>query len=162
ALEGRSLHALLAEWGSPLHVVHAAKLRENVSAFKAIPDGCSSGCEVYFSQKTNPVPGVLSFIYALGVGAEVISHYELWLAPRIGVPAEKIIYNGPGKSDASIREAIEMGVQTLNLNHREEIARVSRIATQLGKKVRVGIRVSVGDDWSFQFGTPVAGGEALA
>jgi diaminopimelate decarboxylase len=162
ALEGCSLPALRARWGSPLHVVHAAKLRENARAFQRVPRAAAAGCEVFVSYKTNPVPGVLALLHELGVGAEVISHQELWLARRLGVPPARIVYNGPAKSDASVREAAEMGVETLNLNHREEIPRVARLAAETGRRLRVGLRVSVPQSWSFQFGTPIAGGAALA
>ena len=63
---------------------------------------------MFASYKTNPVPAVLRRLHAGGVGAEVISPYELWLALRLGVPADRIIYNGPAKSPASIRTAIRM------------------------------------------------------
>ena len=138
ALDGISLHGLGEQWGFPLHVVSAARLRDNARRFLAAPPGSETRCEVFYSYKTNPVPGVLSELHALGVGAEVISHYELWLARRLGVPAEKIVFNGPAKSEAAIREAIGAGIQLLNLNHREEIAVVAGIAAQMNRRVRVG------------------------
>jgi diaminopimelate decarboxylase len=162
ALDGLVLHELGQQWGFPLHIVHAARLRDNARRFLAVPDGRERGCEVYYSYKTNPVPGVLAELHALGLGAEVISHYELWLARQLGVPPEKIVFNGPAKSDASIREAIGAGIQLLNVNHREEIGRVAAIARQMQRRPRVGVRVTVGEGWSGQFGVPVANGHALA
>jgi diaminopimelate decarboxylase len=161
-LDGIVLSDLAGRWGSPLHIVNATRLRENARRFLAVPAGAQSGCEAFYSYKTNPVPGVLSELHALGMGAEVISHYELWLARRLGVPAERIVFNGPAKSEASIREAITAGIQLLNLNHREEIPLVARIAAQLDRKVRVGIRITVGQGWAAQFGVPVEGGRAFA
>ena len=46
--------------------------------------------------------------------------------------------------------------------HREELARVARIARECGCRARIGIRVSTRDGWSSQFGTPIVGGAALA
>jgi diaminopimelate decarboxylase len=162
ALRGVSLTGLLERWGSPLFVVDLAQLRSNVAAFRAVPAGDERGCEVFYSYKTNPVGGVLRALHADGVGAEVISPYELWLARRLGVPPSRIIYNGPGKSDESIREAIELGIEIINLNHREEIGRVAAIARALGKRARVGLRIGTDDGWSAQFGTPVSEGRAFA
>lgn len=162
ALDGLVLHELGQRWGFPLHIVNAARLRDNARRFLAVPKGRNRGCEVYYSYKTNPIPGVLTELHALGLGAEVISHYELWLARQLGVPPDQIVFNGPAKSDGAIREAIEAGIQLLNVNHREEIARVAAIAGQLGRRPRVGVRVTVGDGWTGQFGVPVAGGLALA
>jgi diaminopimelate decarboxylase len=161
-LDGIVLHDLGLRWGFPLHIVNAARLRDNARRFMGVPAGQALGCEVYYSYKTNPVPGVLAELHALGVGAEVISHYELWLARRLGVPPDKIVFNGPAKSDAAIEEAIDAGIQLLNVNHREEIARVAAIAARSGRRPRIGVRVTVGDGWSGQFGVPVDGGRALA
>lgn len=159
-LDGLRLHDLLARFGSPLHVVHASALARNVAAFHS-PSPGGRRCEVYYSYKTNPVPGVLAFLHERGVGAEVISPYELWLAFQLGVPADRIVYNGPAKSDQSLREAIERGLLLINVNHREEIARVARIAAGVGRRARIGIRVVPPGGWSGQFGVPIAGGEAM-
>jgi diaminopimelate decarboxylase len=158
---GVELSSLAERFGSPLHVVNLARLKNNARRYLAEPPGVGARCEVYYSYKTNPVPGVLTELHRAGVGAEVISHYELWLALKLGVPPAQIVYNGPAKSPESIRQAIELGIGLLNINHREEIPVVARIAAELGKRPRVGLRVSLGG-WAGQFGTPAAGGHALA
>lgn len=160
-LEGVPLKDLVARHGSPLHVVHLAALRRNAERFLAVPAGRAGGCEVYYSYKTNPVPGVLSYLHELGVGAEVISAYELWLALKLGVAPERIVYNGPVKSEASVREAISRGIGLLAANHTEELAGFTRLAAELGRRPRVAVRVSTHSGWSAQFGTPIAGGAAL-
>jgi diaminopimelate decarboxylase len=160
ALQGVSLPGLAEQYGSPLHVVNAARLRQNARRFMAAAAAGPTPCDVFYSFKTNPVPGVISMLRAEGLGAEVISHYELWLAQRLGFPPERIVYNGPVKSEASLRAAIESGILLLNLNHREELEPVVRVARELGRRPRVGVRVTVGGGWSGQFGTPVAGGLA--
>jgi diaminopimelate decarboxylase len=159
-LDDIELEQLSAEHGSPLHVVNGARLRDNARRFLQASAGPGPSTEVFYSYKTNPVPGVLSALHAAGVGAEVISHYELWLALQLGVPPNKIIYNGPAKSEASIRQSVELGIELLNINHREEIEVVARAARELGRKPRVGVRATLGG-WAAQFGTPVAGGQAL-
>ncbi|MCY1034065.1 pyridoxal-dependent decarboxylase [Corallococcus sp. BB11-1] len=161
-LEGVSLTELVKEHGSPLHVVHLAALHRNAAAFQAVPPGAAGGCEVYYSYKTNPVPGVLSALHARGVGAEVISAYELWLALKLGVAPERIVYNGPVKSDASIRESITRGIGLLAANHVEELDVFARHAQELRKRPRVAVRVTTAQGWTSQFGTPIAGGMALA
>lgn len=157
---GVALGELPAEWGSPLHVVSAERLRRNVKRFLTTAPGLP-GCEVFYSYKTNPVPGVLRELHALGVGAEVISHYELWLALELGVPPERIVYNGPAKSPESIRLAIERQIGLININHREELPVVAELAGRLGRRPQIGLRVNMGG-WAGQFGTPVSGDRALA
>lgn len=157
SLEGVELSRLVTDHGSPLHVVSASRLRSNARRFTA----GSPAVEIFYSYKTNPVPGVLQELHRAGVGAEVISEYELWLALRLGVPPSKIVYNGPAKSEASVRRAIALGIELLNVNHREELPVLARLATELGRRPRVGIRVTLGG-WAGQFGTPAAGGKALS
>jgi diaminopimelate decarboxylase len=142
-------------------VVHAAKLAANVARFRRPLAGSGRACEVFYSYKTNPVPGVLRFLHDRGVGAEVISPYELWLALRLGVPPGRIVYNGPAKSDASLRAAVEHGILLVNINHREEIARLARIAESAGRRAAVGVRVVPPGGWGWQFGAPIATGEAM-
>lgn len=161
-LDSITLHDLLVPWGSPLHVVNGRRLRENAVRFLSVPQGCETGCEVFYSYKTNPVPGVLSILHAAGLGAEVISPYELWLARQLGVPNGRIVYNGPAKSFESIRQAIEDDIQLLCVNHREELGTVIATAKNLGKRPRVAIRIAPLGGWGAQFGIPIEGGEAVA
>lgn len=151
---GQDLAALAGRFGTPLHVLNARRLDSNFEALGEL--------EVFCSYKTHPVPAVLARLHARGAGAEVISEFELDLALRLGVPPDRIIYNGPAKSDTSLRTAIGAGILLLNLNHREELPRVIGMARELGRKVRLGLRVNTCSGWSEQFGTPIEGGAALA
>jgi len=106
---GRDVLGLVQEAGeTPVHLLDAARLDANLAAFQR------SGAEVYYSFKTQPLPWVIRRLMALGAGAEVISEYELRLALHLGAPAHKIIFNGPGKTDASIRLAIESQIFLFN------------------------------------------------
>jgi diaminopimelate decarboxylase len=154
-----SLHALLQKWGSPLFVVDVRALKRNAQRFC---NHAGTNFGVFYSYKTNPVAFVLSTLHGEGVGAEVISAYEFWLALRLGVPPERIIYNGPVKSEASIREAIQRGIGLITANHSEELPVLARIAASVGQRPRTGIRVSTSQGWSGQFGVPIGGGAAFA
>jgi len=162
AYEGTSLASLRTEWGSPLHVVLADRLRQNVSEFLAINEADRTRGEIFYSYKSNPVPGVLQLIHELGVGAEVISEYELWLAFKLGVPPDRIVFNGPAKSVAAIRDAVARDILLLNVNHREEIAVVESVARELRKRPRIGVRVATSAGWKGQFGLSISTGEAFA
>jgi diaminopimelate decarboxylase len=156
ALRGVELASLANRFGSPLFVVDATTLDRNADEFAKTP-----GVECFYSYKTNPVPAVLERLHARGVGAEVVSEYELWLARRLGVPGERIVSNGPGRTREAIRAAVEVGA-LVHANHREEIATIAEVARSLGKCVRVGLRVVTTSGWTGQFGEPIEGGSALA
>lgn len=160
-LRGVALAPLLERHGSPVHVVDAQRLEENARDFFGVPRPDLAPVEVFSSYKTNPVPGVLARLHALGVGAEVVSPYELWLAFRLGVPADRIIYNGPAKSPQSLEQALRAGVGLINVNSRRELATVAQLARRLGVKARVGVRVAVPGAQSGQFGERIDDGAAL-
>lgn len=152
-LQGQSLDGLARTHGTPLHVHDAAALRRNAHALR--------GLDAFFSYKTQPVPAILASLHAMGMGAEVISEMELDLALRLGVPGSRIIYNGPAKSNRSLRVAMAAGVLLININHRGELLRVAEMARESGLRPRVGIRVTGRKGWSAQFGTPIRGRAAL-
>ena len=152
-LREHDLVALTEEYGSPLHVVDAVQLDAAVDeAIAPFAASAGSGCDVFYSYKTNPVPAVLNRLHVRGIGAEVISAYELWLALRLGVPGDRIIFNGPVKSTESIRRAIDEGVLAINANSHSEAMRIRAIAHDAGQTVRLGIRVALQGAWGGQFG----------
>ena len=156
--DGLDLADLAAEHGTPLHVVRGDRLDANAAAAMA----ASESADVFSSYKTNPVPGVLARLHGHGVGAEVISPYELWLAMRLGVPGERIIYNGPAKSPESIRAAIRHDVLLINANSVSEARLIAAIAAEEQRVVNLGLRVTVPGAWIAQFGIPELGAAADA
>jgi len=113
-----------------------------------------------YSYKTNPLPSVLRALHDMGAWAEVISHFELWLALKLGVPPERIIYNGPAKSDQGLRVAIERGVRLISIDNLDEIDRIAGIARALDRRPSIGVRLVSSVGWSGQFGHGIANGEA--
>lgn len=146
--DGVDLADVARREGTPLHVVRGDRLDANARAAIAGHDAV----DVFYSYKTNPVPAVLSRLHSHGVGAEVISPYELWLAMRLGVPGERLIYNGPAKSPASIRTAIHHGALLVNANSVSEAGLIARLAAEQRHVVNLGLRVALPGTWGGQFG----------
>jgi diaminopimelate decarboxylase len=159
---GCRLADLAQRYGTPLHVVNAERLMANYHQFRDAFAAEHPNSLVGFSYKTNPLPGALTILHAAGAIAEVISHYELWLALRLGVPPDRIVLNGPGKSAECMRLAVELGVHLINLDNILEADILQEAARQMGRKQRVGVRVVTSVGWAAQFGIPVAGGAALS
>jgi diaminopimelate decarboxylase len=143
AVEGFDIADIIKQYGSPLLVVNQNRLlcdaREIISALTPAPDGS----KILYSYKTNCIPGLLREIHNLGIGAEVISPYELWLAEQLHVPGNMIVYNGVNKTEESINRAIDLNILAINIDHKEEIERIYNIAKRYKKKVRVGIRLGL-------------------
>ena len=150
-VDGRSIEELVASFGSPLHVVQANRL-DAVCKEALAPLHEGNGANVFYSYKTNPVPGVLERIHTSGIGAEVISAYEYWLARQLGVPGDRIIYNGPAKSAESIAEAIAQDTLVINANSLGDLRVIEEQAKAVGKPANAGIRVALPGGWGGQFG----------
>lgn len=161
-IDGVSARELVSKYGTPLHVLNEKQLlktyREFIGSFKSVYPNVILGT----SYKTNPVPHVLKLLHEAGSYAEVISHFELWLALKLGMPPEKIIVNGPGKGDAALRLAVEKGVRIINVDGPGEIPKIAALAREFGIRQPVGLRVTSSVGWSSQFGLPIATGAAEA
>lgn len=159
AVDGMDVTDLVKRFGSPLLVVNKKKLLEDISQMQDALAPAPSGSRIFYSYKTNCIPGILEEIHNKQIGAEVISPYELWLAERLGVPGDMIIYNGVNKTEESIERAARLDILSINIDHFEEIHRIYRIAESLNKRVRVGVRLGLIS--GSQFGMEIENGAAL-
>jgi len=150
---------LVQQYGSPLLVVNHKRLIRDARAVLQAMSQAPAGSKVLYSYKTNCIPGILKTIHGTGIGAEVISPYELWVAEKLQVPADLIVYNGVDKTDESLCRAIEMGILAINIDQHEEVERICRAARTVGRKARVGIRLGLSN--GSQFGLGIDTGEAM-
>src|SRR5215831_6466111 len=120
-LGGCDLVALARRYGTPLHVADETALRRNYGALLGATSAGASRARVFYSYKSNCVPGLLRVLHDEGCGAEVTSPYELWLARRLGVPPPQIVYNGVNKSADDLRAAVEFGVGLINVDSLAEL-----------------------------------------
>ena len=89
-------------FGSEFYILKMDEFAENVSGFKKSFEKHYRNFNIGYSYKTNYIPYVCRKANELGLYAEVVSELEIDLARKIGVYPENIIYNGPGKTKASI------------------------------------------------------------
>lgn len=143
-LDGHDLVALAEEHGSPLYVASARTLRERCGEMAAAFRDYPRDVQLHFSYKTNPVAGVLQVLHACGVGAEVVDGYELWLARRLGVPPERIVFNGPNKTAGELREAVDAGAGLVVVDHLAELERLEAAAAEGGRAQPIALRVCPG------------------
>ena len=162
AWDGVDLHAVALRYGTPLHVVNRPRLEAAYRRFRDAFAAHFPRVDLGYSYKTNPLPAALRVLHEAGATAEVISHYELWLALRLGVPPSRIVFNGPGKTPASLAQAVDAGVKLINIDGMTELDQLERIAAASGRRQRVGVRVVASVGWSGQFGLAIADGAAMA
>jgi len=288
-VDGVSCLDLVREFGTPLHVVHEKRLRSNIKRFKDAFSGYQPGVQIFYSYKSNGIPGVLQIIHQIhdevavgwtkqipatagrcmptdssekkvvsnqsanevmgtdfksvpkqidisektenfklrtenfsgegrvmrqgtdctdsytfsgegwvirqgtdftdslgtdfksvpcltdkdfklrtdnfsgeGLGAEVISPYELWLALRMGMAPWRIVYNGINKPLESLRLALKLKVR-INADSFEEVKQIEAEAKRLGRTCEIGIRVCPTAGWNSHFGLSLAddGGQSF-
>jgi diaminopimelate decarboxylase len=159
---GYDTDSLAAEFGTPLQVVDRERLKRNYLHFLEAFRRHYPHVEIGYSYKTNPLPGVLRALHEFGAWAEVISHFELWLALKLGVPPERIVFNGPGKTSAALELAVTRGVKLINIDNLSEPDAIHRFAVVVGRPQAVGVRVITSVGWSSQFGLSIASGAARA
>ena len=92
--------------------------------------------------KANSNVAVLRTLAGPGAGADVVSEGEIRRALAAGVPPERIVFSGVGKTEAEVAFALETGVAEINLESEPELALVNRVAQRMGKRATVAIRVN--------------------
>ncbi len=136
---------LAKEYGTPLLVVHTEALREHVARVQEIMQKNFAQSMITYSYKTNCIPGILRILHDMGVGAEVISGYEYWLAENLRVPPQKIVFNGVDKSPEGIASAVAAGA-LINIDNIEEAQVILAQSKAQQKQARVGIRLGMSQD----------------
>lgn len=159
AVDGVDAVGLLEQYGSPLLVVNKKQLIEDAARIRDAMSLARPGSKVLYSYKTNCIPGVLAEIHKLGIGAEVISPFELWLAQQLGNSGESIVFNGPAKTEESLRRALEVGALSVNVDYLEEIDKLLALRPRSCNKIRVGVRLGLVPD--SQLGLDMESGEAM-
>ncbi len=159
-VDGCDVVATTKKYDTPLHLVSRQKLLENCARIKKAATKSSLKFEIFYSYKTNCVPGILALIHEQSIGAEVISPYELWLALRLGLPGAKVIFNGPHKTEQSLRMAVDNQVKLINLDSLTDIHRLLKVCKKTNSTANVGIRICPTSGWRAQFGLDIDNGEA--
>ncbi len=97
---------------------------------------------ICYAVKANSNLAVLRHFAGLGAGADVVSEGELRRVLAAGVPPERIIFSGVGKTAAEIEAALAADIHQINVESLPELRRLSDIASAQGRIARVGIRVN--------------------
>ncbi|MGH7414251.1 MAG: diaminopimelate decarboxylase [Candidatus Rokuibacteriota bacterium] len=140
---GLSVGPLAERFGTPLYVYDAEIMDRKWSALRhAYPPEFS----VYYSVKANPNRAVLRHFLEKGCGLEVASVGELGQALAAGCPAERILFAGPGKTEAELERAVSRAIGEIHIESRLEAQRIGSIARRLGLRPRVAVRVNPAPD----------------
>ena len=143
---GVSAIDLAAEFGTPLYVVDEADFISRATSWKSALEGAfgSQAGTVYYAAKSFMAKEIARWVDRVGIGLDVCTGGELAVAESVGFSPNGIEMHGNNKSEDEIRHGIAIGVRSIVMDSFNEIERVARIASELGKVQRVFIRVTPG------------------
>lgn len=143
--EGAPLEDIAQAVGTPAYVYSTATLTRHYGLLR---DAVASHREalgealIAFAVKANSNLSVLATLAKLGCGADTVSEGEIRRALAAGVPADRIIFSGVGKTDAELAFAVETGVRQINIESGAELDRLIAVAAAKGAAPEVAIRVN--------------------
>lgn len=126
--------------GTPFYVYSAATFRRHYQLFQEALSGMDH--LICFAMKANGNMAILKLMADLGAGIDVVSGGEYAKARAAGVPGERIVFSGVGKTAAEMRMALEGGIRQFNVESEPELAVLSQIASAMGKTAPITIRVN--------------------
>ena len=134
------LPAIAAAVGTPSYVYSANTIRERFrrldEAFAGIPH------HIHFAVKANSNLHVLRVLRSLGAGVDIVSGGELYRALEAGFSGGDVVFSGVGKTVEEIAQALDAGVQLINVESEAEVVVINMVAGQKGVKAPIAIRVN--------------------
>jgi diaminopimelate decarboxylase len=134
------LSEIAAKVGTPSYVYSSATLRQHFTVF----DGAFQGMPhlTCYSVKANASLAILGLFSTLGGGADIVSGGELYKARKAGIPANRIVYSGVGKTAAEIDFALREDILMFNIESTQELEAINARAAAMGCKARIALRVN--------------------
>jgi diaminopimelate decarboxylase len=126
--------------GTPFYVYSCATLTRHYQLFKDALAGIDN--LVCFAMKANSNQAVIAHLANLGAGMDVVSGGEYLRAKAAGVPGERIVFSGVGKTRDEMRTALTGGIRQFNVESEPEMLALSEVATSLGLTAPITIRVN--------------------
>ncbi|WP_209421145.1 diaminopimelate decarboxylase [Melaminivora jejuensis] len=139
-LEDCRLADLAREHGTPLYVYSSAHMLAALAAYQRGFAG--RRVQICYAMKANSSLAVLQLFAAQGCGFDIVSGGELARVLAAGGNPARVIFSGVGKTRAEMRQALEAGIQCFNVESEAELEVLSEVASSMGLRAPVSIRVN--------------------
>jgi len=126
--------------GTPFYLYSTATLERHFRVFSDAFTGVEA--LVCFAVKANSNQAVLTTLAKLGAGADVVSEGELMRALKAGIPADKIVFAGVGKTTDAITAALKAGIKQFNIESEAELEVINTVAATMNTVAPVSVRVN--------------------
>jgi diaminopimelate decarboxylase len=141
-IEGIPVNSLISQYGSPLFVISEKQIRRNFQNATRIFKTRYPKVQFAWSYKTNYINAVCNIFHQEGSWAEVVSGFEYNKALVNGVPGNKIIFNGPYKTDDDLITAARNN-SLIHIDHLDELFTIIELSEKHNLNPRVAIRVNM-------------------
>jgi diaminopimelate decarboxylase len=138
--EDVAISEIAAAVGTPFYVYSTATLLRHFKAFDDALDGMDH--LVCYAMNANSNQAVLKTLAQAGAGMDVVSAGEYLRAKAAGVPGDKIVFSGVGKTVSEIRLALEGGIRQFNVESEPEMEVLDAVARSMDKVAPITIRVN--------------------
>ncbi len=126
--------------GTPTYVYSTATLERHYRVFQEALDGLPH--LICYAMKANSNLGVIATLARLGAGMDVVSGGELARAVAVGVPGDRIVFSGVGKTEDEMRAALAQDIRQFNVESEPELEKLSAVAADMDRSARIAIRVN--------------------
>ncbi|WP_417455935.1 diaminopimelate decarboxylase [Kordiimonas sp.] len=138
--EDVALPRIADEVGTPVYVYSTATLKRHFRVFREAFARINP--LICFAVKANSNQAVLTTLAREGAGADVVSLGELMRALKAGIPGERIVFSGVGKTDEEMEVALNANIKQFSVESEAELEALNSVAARLGKIAPVSIRVN--------------------
>ena len=139
-LDGVDLQRLAERSPTPFHAYSASAIHQRIDALNTALAGLDA--TICFAVKANPNLAILQLMAQAGVGADIVSVGELRRALNAGMPAERIVFSGVGKSADEIAGALNVGIMRFNVESLDELHTLQRVANAQEVTARAAVRIN--------------------
>ncbi|MFM8440020.1 MAG: diaminopimelate decarboxylase family protein, partial [Acidobacteriota bacterium] len=141
SIDGVQAALLAEEFGTPLFVFSAPRIKHNIERLKKASSSLDCELKVCYAAKANSLMAVLETVREAGSDLEVNSGGELWKALKAGFKGEQIIFNGTSKEVWEIEDAIKAEIYAIQVDSVFELSLIEETARSMSKKARVSLRL---------------------
>ncbi len=138
--ESVPLEEIAAAVDTPAYVYSSAEVETAYRDFAEALGGLPA--TICYAVKANGNLALIATLGRLGAGADVVSEGELRRALAAGIPAQKIVFAGVGKTEGELAFALEQGILQFNVESLPELETLNRIALEKGRTAPVALRIN--------------------
>lgn len=147
ALGGQDTVDLAAQYGTPLYLFDEDRIRERCRTYlTALKETFGESATALYASKAASFKQIYRVMKEEGMGVDVVSSGEICTAVAAGFPMERAYFHSNNKTDADVRYAMEQGIGYFVVDNREELDAIQAIASDLGIKQKVLLRLTPGID----------------